>query len=65
MKTFSFKVIISNLDDDLDEASVREYITHAVKSYGGAFHPEDPLFGLSYDQIEVVRFVKQQRPRRR
>jgi hypothetical protein len=37
------------------KADLREYIENALKSWGGAFHPEDPLFhGL--ENVKVSGF---------
>lgn len=38
---------------------MREYIREAVHRWGGAYHPEDPLFGLKPPAVKRVAPEKQ------
>lgn len=54
-KQFTFKVTLSELDPEVTESEVREYISDALSSWGGSLHPEDPMFG-SGRIVEVKRY---------
>lgn len=57
MKRLLFKVEIY-VDESLSWKDCREYINDAVCSWGGAYHPDDPLFGIEQEQVNVVRTTK-------
>jgi hypothetical protein len=56
VRQFTFNVSIT-VSDEVSEATLREYVHDAIRSHGGAFHPDDPLFGLSAERILVRRGI--------
>jgi hypothetical protein len=58
MKTLKFKIEM-DVEDEVKESDLREYIADACRSWGGQFHRDDPLFGLEETQIRVTRYIKE------
>lgn len=40
------------LNETVPFSQVRQFIIHALESWGGQFHPDDPLFG-SLEDVRV------------
>lgn len=54
-KKLKFTVTMT-VPNEVKAADLREYIRDACQSWGGQFHPDDPLFGLSDEQVVVKTF---------
>lgn len=57
MKTITFKVVMI-VPKEVSYQQAKEYVQDAVKSWGGQFHPDDPLFGLEERQVHVTKYVE-------
>lgn len=55
MKTFKYTVEIV-VPDNTPEDYARQYVKDAVRCHGGAFHPDDPLFGIPESNVLVKRY---------
>lgn len=45
MKTVKRIKVTMEVPDGIDSCELINYVTHAIESYGGGLHPEDPMFG--------------------
>ncbi len=54
MKTLKFTVTMV-VPREVSSADLKVYIHDACRSWGGQFHPDDPLFGLEAEQVDVRR----------
>jgi hypothetical protein len=52
MKTLKFTVAMK-VPREVMAADLKDYIHDACTSWGGHFHPDDPLFGLDETQVVV------------
>ena len=48
--------ITFDMPEDATQAEVKEFIVDALGSWGGQFHPDDPLFGSL--EIKTVVFER-------
>ncbi len=59
MKKFVVKVSLK-VPNDVTYEEIKHYIEDAVSSWGGGFHPDEPLFSANWenDKVKVTRLVE-------
>lgn len=53
MKRRSHHFVVS-LHVEAGPTLAKRYIKEAIKAWGGCYRPDDPFFGLQYDDIAVT-----------
>lgn len=57
-------VVTAEVQNEVTIADFKEYVEDAVSTWGGQFHPDDPLFITNIDKVKVVsrsRFLRSER----